>query len=59
MHIVNLIDAIGRRGSHGLLLNAPDGSEVAEAVDRLSAKGIPIVTLMTDLGNCNRDRRRL
>src|SRR5580658_10412619 len=52
--IVNLIDAIGRRGSHGLLLKAPDDLEVAAAVDRLSAKGVPIVTLVTDVANCNR-----
>jgi LacI family transcriptional regulator len=49
-----LIDTIGRRGSHGLLLKAPDDLEVAAAVDRLSTKGIPVVTLVTDVANCQR-----
>ena len=34
-----LIDTIGRRGSHGLLLKAPDDLEMAAAVDRLSTPG--------------------
>jgi LacI family transcriptional regulator len=49
-----VIDNIGRRGSHGLLLKAPDELEVAAAVDRLSAKGIPVVTLVTDVADCRR-----
>jgi LacI family transcriptional regulator len=52
--IVSLIAAIGRRGSHGLLLKAPDDLAVAAAVDQLSARGIPVVTLVTDVANCQR-----
>ena len=49
-----LIDNIGRRGSHGLLLKAPDDPEVAAAVDRLWARGAPVVTLVTDVAHCQR-----
>lgn len=52
--IVSLIATIGRRGSHGLLLKAPDDLAVAAAVDQLSARGIPVVTLVTDVANCRR-----
>jgi len=46
---VALLDAIGRRGSNGVLLKAPDEPEVTLAVGRLVQKGIPVVTLVTDL----------
>ncbi len=46
---VGLLDAIARRGSHGVLLKAPDGPAVTDAVARLQARGIPVVTLVTDL----------
>ncbi len=49
-----LLDAIGRRGSHGLLLKAPDEPEVAAAVNRLVARGVPVATLVTDVANCER-----
>jgi LacI family transcriptional regulator len=52
--MATLIDNIGRRGSHGLLLKAPDEPEVAASVDRLCARGIPVVTLVTDVANCQR-----
>jgi len=47
--LVAVLDAIVRRGSHGVLLKAPDVPAVAEAVDRLQARGIPVVTLATDV----------
>jgi LacI family transcriptional regulator len=43
------LDGIGRRGSHGVLLKAPDHPVVVDAVDRLVQRGIPVVTLATDL----------
>ena len=43
------LDDIARRGSHGVLLKAPDHPEVVDAVDRLVARGVPVVTLATDL----------
>ena len=36
-----LIDRIGARGTHGLFLKAPDEPEIASAVDRVVARGIP------------------
>jgi LacI family transcriptional regulator len=47
--LVALLDAIGRRGSHGVLLKAPDVPAVTAAALRLMARGIPVVTLVTDL----------
>jgi LacI family transcriptional regulator len=37
------------RGSHGVVLKAQDDPEVAEAVDRLVAGGVPVVTYTTDI----------
>jgi LacI family transcriptional regulator len=52
--LVTLIDRIGARGTHGLFLKAPDQPEIALAVDRVIARGIPVVTLVTDLTNSRR-----
>jgi LacI family transcriptional regulator len=46
---MRLLDASARRGSNGVLLKAPDVPEVNAAVARLADKGIPVVTLVTDL----------
>jgi len=43
-----LLDRIGKRGSHGVLLKAPDVPEVVAAIDRLAERKIPVVTLVTD-----------
>nr|WP_315238028.1 LacI family DNA-binding transcriptional regulator [uncultured Albidiferax sp.] len=47
--LVATLDKILRQGSHGVLLKAPDVSEISQAVARLQDKGIPVVTLVTDL----------
>lgn len=47
--LVDVLDGIGRRGSHGVLLKAPDIAPVTDAVTRLHARGIPVVTLVTDI----------
>ncbi|MEV6417523.1 LacI family DNA-binding transcriptional regulator [Kribbella sp. NPDC051718] len=47
--MVETLDLVRRRGSQGVILKAPDEPEVVEAVDRLVAAGIPVVTLVTDL----------
>jgi LacI family transcriptional regulator len=47
--LVRHLDRVAARGSHGILLKAPDLPEVTEAVDRLESSGIPVVTLVTDL----------
>ena len=47
--LVDVLDAIGRRGSHGVLLKAPDVAPINAAVTRLHGRGIPVVTLVTDI----------
>ena len=47
--LIGVLDMIARRGSHGVLLKAPDVPEVNAAVLRLQARGIPVITLFTDL----------
>lgn len=42
------------KGSHGVILKAQDEPEVAEAVDRLVASGVPVVTYTTDVANSDR-----
>ena len=49
------VDRLARlRGSHGVILKAPDEPVVAEAVDRLVDSGIPVVTYTTDVPNSAR-----
>ena len=48
-HLVETLDGIGRRGTQGIILKAPDVSEINESVARLAARRIPVVTLVTDL----------
>jgi LacI family transcriptional regulator len=52
--MVDVLDAIARRGSHGVLLKAPDVPAVADAAARLQALGIPVVTLVTDIRQTSR-----
>ncbi|WP_031506123.1 LacI family DNA-binding transcriptional regulator [Streptomyces megasporus] len=52
--LVAALDRIARRGSQGILLKAPDTPEVNEAVQRLEGRGIPVVTLVTDLPSSRR-----
>lgn len=47
--LVAVLDGIGRRGSQGVVLKAPDIPEINQAVARLVRAGIPVVTLVTDL----------
>ncbi|QEN13562.1 LacI family DNA-binding transcriptional regulator [Mycolicibacterium sp. ELW1] len=45
-----MVDTLARiKGSHGIVLKAQDEPEVAEAVDRLVATGVPVVTYTTDI----------
>ncbi|MDT0566934.1 LacI family DNA-binding transcriptional regulator [Streptomyces sp. DSM 3412] len=52
--MVRVLDRIGRRGSQGVILKAPDVPEVTAAVERLVAAGVPVVTYVTDLPNSPR-----
>jgi LacI family transcriptional regulator len=47
--IAQVLDAIARRGSRGVILKAPEAPEVNAAVLRLAEAGVPVVTLVTDL----------
>jgi LacI family transcriptional regulator len=47
--LANALDAIGDEGVDGVAAVAVDAPEVAAAVERLSEKGIPFVTLVSDL----------
>ena len=47
--LVAVLDRVSRRGTHGVLLKAPDDPRVIAAVNRLVDAGIPVVTLATDL----------
>lgn len=47
--LIATLDKIAKRGTQGVILKAPDVPEIAAAVDRLVAAGIPVVTLVTDL----------
>lgn len=54
--VVATLDGIGRRGrtSHGALLKVPDDPRVAAAIDDLAGRGIPSVTLVTDVHGSRR-----
>lgn len=52
--LVRQLDAIARRGSHGVLLKAPDAPEIAAAIQRLARAGIPVVTFVTDVPGSTR-----
>ncbi|MEU0816477.1 LacI family DNA-binding transcriptional regulator [Streptomyces mirabilis] len=47
--LIGTLDKIAKRGTQGVILKAPDEPEIAAAVGRLVAAGIPVVTLVTDL----------
>ncbi|ANE79969.1 LacI family transcriptional regulator [Mycobacterium adipatum] len=48
-------EALARiKGSHGVILKAQDEPEVADAVNRLVASGVPVVTYTTDVANSDR-----
>lgn len=53
---VEALDALGRRGhvSHGVVLKAPDHPAVASAIGRLTGRGVPVVTLVTDVRDSTR-----
>ncbi|MDO9377756.1 MAG: LacI family DNA-binding transcriptional regulator [Nocardioidaceae bacterium] len=47
--LASTLDRVGGLGSAGVLLKAPDHPLVADAVGRLAARGVPVVTLVTDV----------
>jgi LacI family transcriptional regulator len=52
--LVRVLDRIAAGRSHGVLLKAPDRPEIIAAVSRLQDKGIPVITLVTDLPTSRR-----
>lgn len=52
--LVATLDRIAGRGSQGVVLKAPDTPGVAEAARRLVARGVPVVTLVTDVAGSGR-----
>lgn len=47
--VVDVLNGIGRRGSHGVLLKAQDVPEIADAIAELQQRGIPVITIFTDI----------
>ncbi|AEK62408.1 DNA-binding protein [Collimonas fungivorans Ter331] len=47
--VVDALEAVGRRGSHGVFLKARDIPEISEAIAGLQQRGIPVVTIFTDM----------
>jgi LacI family transcriptional regulator len=47
--VIDTLDSIARRGTHGVLLKARDTPEIARAVIDMQRKGIPVVTIFTDI----------
>ena len=52
--LVAILDRLGSRGSHGVILKAPDIPEVSDAIARLARREIPVVTLVTDVPGSRR-----
>ncbi|WP_027794654.1 LacI family DNA-binding transcriptional regulator [Paraburkholderia acidipaludis] len=52
--VIAALRAIGRRGSHGVFLKARDVPEIAEAIGELQQRGIPVVTIFTDIPHSGR-----
>lgn len=44
-----ILSSIAQKGSHGVIVKAPDHPTVAEAIDELAIQGIPCVTFATDV----------
>jgi len=47
--VVAVLERLGRRGSQGVVLKAPDHPRVAAAVTALVEAGVPVVTFVTDV----------
>jgi len=52
--IADILDTIGGDGSHAVILKAPDTDEIVDAVGRLGDRGIPVITIVTDLPTSHR-----
>lgn len=52
--MVESLDALVKRPSQGVVVKAPDTTEVSDAIDRLTEAGIPVVTYATDVPSSSR-----
>jgi LacI family transcriptional regulator len=52
--LVQTMDKIVSKGSHGVVLKAPDTPAVAAAIGRATEAGIPVLTLVTDVPSSSR-----
>ena len=52
--LANTLNRIRLRGSHGVVVKAPDAPLINAAVDGLEAAGIPVAALVTDLPRARR-----
>lgn len=52
--LVGSLEAIAKRGSHAVVVKAPDVPEINVAVDELVAADIPVITIVTDLPSSRR-----
>jgi LacI family transcriptional regulator len=52
--VVDALKAICRRGSHGILLKARDVPEISHAIAELQQRGIPVITIFTDIPRSGR-----
>jgi LacI family transcriptional regulator len=52
--VVDALKAIGRRGSHGVFLKARDVPEIVQAIGELQQRGIPVITIFTDISQSAR-----
>lgn len=50
----SVLAQIARRGSHGVILKAPDHPDVVDAVAGLQEAGVPTVTFVTDISGSGR-----
>lgn len=47
--VLEALRSIGHRGSHGVFLKARDVPEITEAIGELQRRGIPVITIFTDI----------
>lgn len=47
--VVDTLQSIARRGSHGVFLKARDVPEIRDAIGELHRRGIPVITTFTDI----------
>jgi LacI family transcriptional regulator len=52
--LIKLLKQIAVRGSHGVILKAPDHPDIVAAIDLLAEKGIPVITVVTDIQHARR-----